>query len=80
MIKDILRMYVMEKPSKWEDYMHLVEFTYNNGYQASLKMSPFESLYDKKCNTPLSWDNPVDRTVVGLELLKEMEDQMIKIK
>jgi hypothetical protein len=31
-IEDILRMYVMEKPSKWEDYLHLVEFTYNNGY------------------------------------------------
>jgi hypothetical protein len=40
-IEDILRMYVMEKPSKWEDYLHLVEFTYNNGYQASFKMSPF---------------------------------------
>jgi hypothetical protein len=37
-IEDILRMYVMDKPSKWEDYLHLVEFAYNNGYQASLKM------------------------------------------
>jgi hypothetical protein len=43
-IEDMLRMYVMDKPSKWEDYLHLVEFTYNNGYQASLKMSPFEAL------------------------------------
>jgi hypothetical protein len=31
-IEDILRMYVMDKPSKWEDYLHLVEFTYNNRY------------------------------------------------
>jgi hypothetical protein len=44
-IEDMLRMYVMDKPSKWEDYLHLVEFAYNNGYQASLKMSPFEALY-----------------------------------
>jgi hypothetical protein len=28
----------------------------------------------------VSWDNPADRIVVGPELLKEMEDQMIKIK
>jgi hypothetical protein len=47
-IEDMLRMYVMEKPSKWEDYLHLVEFSYNNGYQASLKMSPFEALYGRK--------------------------------
>jgi hypothetical protein len=43
-------------------------------------MIPFESLYGRKCNTPVSWNNPTDRTVVGLELLKEMEEQMIKIK
>jgi transposase InsO family protein len=40
-IEDMLRMYVMDQPSKWEDYIHSVEFSYNNGYQASLKMSTF---------------------------------------
>jgi hypothetical protein len=79
-IEDMLIMYVMDKPSKWEDYLHLVEFSYNNGYQASLKMSPFEALYGRKCNTPVSWDNPTDRAVVGPEFLKEMEEKMIKIK
>jgi hypothetical protein len=79
-IEDMLRMYVMGKPSRWEDYLHLVEFTYNNGYHASLKMSPFESLYGRKCNTQVSWDNPADKAVVGPEFLKEMEDQMIRIK
>jgi hypothetical protein len=79
-IEDILRMYVMDKPSRWEDYLYLVEFAYNNGYHASLNMSPFEALYERKCNTPVSWDNTTDRAVVGPELLKEMEDQMIKIK
>jgi hypothetical protein len=38
-IEDMLRMYVINKLSKWEDYLHLVEFSYNNGYQSSLKMS-----------------------------------------
>ena len=62
----------MDKPSKWEDYLHLVE--YNNGYQASLRMSPFEALYGRKCNTLVSWDNSADRVVLGPELLKDMED------
>jgi hypothetical protein len=79
-IEDILRMYVMGKPSKWEDYLHLVKFAYNNGYQASLKMSPFEALYGRKCNTPVSWDNPANRAVVAPNLLKEMQEQMLKIK
>jgi hypothetical protein len=79
-IEYMLRMYVMDQPSKWEYYIHLVEFAYNNGYQASLKMSPFEALYGRKCNTSLSWDNLANIAVVEPELLKEMEDQMAKIK
>jgi hypothetical protein len=77
-IEDMLRMYVMDKPSKWEDYLHLVEVSYNNGYQTSLKMSPFEALYGRKCNTQVSWDNPTDRVVVGPDLLREMEEKIIK--
>ena len=70
----------MDKPYKWEDYLHLVEFSYSNGYQESLKMSLFKALYGKKCNTQVRWDNPVDRVVVGPKLVKEMEEQMLKIK
>jgi hypothetical protein len=70
----MLRMYVMDKPSKWEDYLHLVDFYYNIGYQASLNISPFEALYGRKCNTLVSWDNPTNRAVVGKYLLKEMEE------
>jgi hypothetical protein len=44
----MLKMYVMDKPLEWKDYLHLVEFAYNNVYQASLKMSPFEELYGRK--------------------------------
>ena len=69
----MLRMYVREQPSKWEDYLHLVEFSYNNHYQALAKFSPFEIIYGRKCNTPISWSNPVDRLILGPELLKEME-------
>jgi hypothetical protein len=79
-IEDMLIMYVMDKPSEWEDKLHLVEFSYNNGYHASLKMSPFEALYGKNYNTLVSWDNLADRAVVGIEFLKEMEEHMVKIK
>jgi hypothetical protein len=43
-------------------------------------MSLFEALYGKNCNTPVSWDNTTDKAVVGLELLKEMEEHIVKIK
>ena len=53
--------------------MHLVEFAYDNHYHASTKLSPFEILYGKKCNTPISWSNSVDRLMLGPGLLKELE-------
>jgi hypothetical protein len=77
-IEDMLRMYVMDNPSKWKDYLHLVEFSYNNGYQASSRMCPFESLYGRKFDTLVRWDNPEYRVVHGSELLKDMEDQVVK--
>ena len=55
------------------NYLHLVEFAYNNHYQASIRYSPFEILYGRKCNTPISWSNAVDRLVLGPKLLKEIE-------
>ena len=66
-------MYVMDRPSKWEDYLHLVEFSYKNSYQSSIKMSPFEALYGIKCRTPLSWSQPEDKLVLGPDTLQEME-------
>ena len=43
-------------------------------------MNPFEAIYGRKRNTPVIWDNPADRAVIGLELLREMEEKMLKIK
>ena len=79
-IEDMLRMYVRTKPNKWEYYLHLVEFTYHNGYQTLAKLRPFEILYDKKCMTPISWDNRADILMVGPELLQEMENMVRKVQ
>ena len=72
-LEDMLRMYVMDKPGKWEDHLHLVEFSYNNHFQVSVGTLPFEILYGRKCNTPISWRSPIDSLMLGLELLKDTE-------
>ena len=64
-LEDMLRMYVMDKPGKWEDHLRLVEFSYNNDFQVSTQMSPFEILYGSKCNTPIYWSSLVDRLMLG---------------
>lgn len=43
-------------------------------------MIHFEELYGRRCNTPISWDNPMNRITLGPEILKELEQEVIKIK
>ena len=43
-------------------------------------MSPYEALYGRRCRTPVTWDNPVNKIVLGPELLKEMEQEVVKIR
>jgi hypothetical protein len=69
-LENMLRMHVMHQRKKWEDFLPLVEFAYNNGNQESLKMSPCEALYGRECNIPISWNNPVDRITLRPDMLK----------
>lgn len=63
----------MHQQRKWEEYLPLEEFTYNNGYQELLMVSPFEAFYGWSCNTPISWSDLVNRVLIGLDRLAEME-------
>nr|GEX78164.1 hypothetical protein [Tanacetum cinerariifolium] len=41
--------------SSWDKHLPLVEFFYNNSYHASIKATPFEALYGRKCRSPVCW-------------------------
>jgi len=56
-LEDMLRMYVMHQKRRWEEYLLQFEFSYNNGYQDSQRMSLFEALYGRSCNTLISWSD-----------------------
>ena len=60
----------------WDDNLPYTEFSYNNSYQASLKMAPFEALYGRRCRTPLMWDEVGDRQLFGPDLIKESEEKV----
>jgi transposase InsO family protein len=54
-LEDMLRAYVLSSKGSWESWLPLAEFSYNNSYQSSIKMAPFEALYRRRCRTPLNW-------------------------
>jgi len=53
-LEDMLRACVISSKGSWEKWLPLPEFSYNNSYQESIKMAPFEALYGRKCRTPLN--------------------------
>lgn len=60
----------------WESHIPLIEFTYNNSYQATIQMVPYEALYGMKCRSPLFWDEVGEGKLIGPELVQEMKDQV----
>jgi hypothetical protein len=56
------------------------EFSYNNSYQESFKMAPFEMLYRRGCRTPLFWSEARERKVFGPDILQEAEKQVCMVR
>jgi hypothetical protein len=60
--------------------MPYTEFSYNNSYQKSLKMAPFEMLYGRRCRTPLFWSETREWKVFGPDILQEAKKQVRMVR
>ena len=54
-LEDMLRACVLDLKGSWEEHFPLVEFAYNNIYQASIQMEPYEALYRRPCQSLICW-------------------------
>jgi hypothetical protein len=79
-LEDMLRACVLHYGKNWDKCLSLAEFSYNNSYQSSLKMAPFEALYGRRCRTPLNWSQAGEREIFGPNLVLEAEDKVKIIK
>jgi hypothetical protein len=79
-LEDMLRACVLNYLGKWDKCLPLVEFSYNNSYQESLRMAPFETLYGRRCRTPVNWIEPGERTIFGPDLVNEAEEKVQRIQ
>ena len=71
MLEDMLRGCVMEFPGNWDRYIPLMEFAYNNSYQASIGTTTYEVLYGRRCRTPVCWTELNEHKVIGLDIIKD---------
>jgi hypothetical protein len=79
-LEDMLRACALQYGRSWDKSLSYAEFSYNNSYQESLKMAPFEMLYGRRCQTPLSWNETGEQKVFGPDILEEAEKQVRMVK
>jgi hypothetical protein len=70
---------VLSWKGRWEDHLALAEFAYNNSYQASIKMAPYEALYGKQCISPLCWETLGERSLVGPDWVQQISEKVREI-
>ncbi|KAI0497296.1 hypothetical protein KFK09_020519 [Dendrobium nobile] len=75
-LEDLLRLCVLDFGGKWEAYVSLIEFAYNNSFQASIGMAPYKALYGRRCMTPLNWAETGERKVIGADLVDDATEKI----
>ena len=75
-LEDMIWDCVLDFPGSWDRYISLMEFSYNNSYQSSIGMTPYEALYGRKCRTPVCWTELNEHKVIGPNLVKETEEKV----
>ncbi|RVX04228.1 Transposon Ty3-G Gag-Pol polyprotein [Vitis vinifera] len=69
-LEDLLRACALDLKGNWDDYLPLVEFAYNNSFQARIGMTLFEALYGRRCQSPVCWDDVGEKKLLGPELVQ----------
>ena len=79
-LEDMLRACVIDFKGSWDEHLPLVEFAYNNSYHASIKATPYEVLYGRKCRSPICRDDVGERRLLGPEIVQQTIDKIQVIK
>ncbi|GJT11265.1 putative reverse transcriptase domain-containing protein [Tanacetum coccineum] len=79
-LEDMIRAYVIDFGKGWVNHLSLVEFSYNNSYHASIKATPFEALYGRKCRSPVCWAEVGQVQLTGPEIVRKTTEKVIQIK
>jgi hypothetical protein len=70
----------MEYPDSWDKNLSWAEFSYNNSYQESLKIVPFETSYGRKCRTLLNWIEPGEKAIFSPDIVDDAEPMIHRIQ
>ena len=80
MLEDMLQACVLDHKGSWEEHFPLVEFAYNNSYQVSIQMTPYEKLYGRPCRSPICWTEVRESSITGPDLIRDTSGKVSLIR
>ena len=80
MLEDMLRACVLDHKGSWEEHFPSVEFAYNNSYQASIQMTPYEALYGRPCRSPICWTEVGESSITSPNLIRDTSEKVTLIR
>ena len=75
-LEDMLRACSVDFSDSWDVHLSLVEFSYNNSYQSSIEMAPYEALYGRKCRSPICWDEVGEAKLWGVDMVRDSVEKV----
>ena len=79
-LEDMLRACILDLKGSWEEHLPLVEFPYNNSYQESIQMTPYEALYGRPCRSPICWTEVGESSITGPDLIGDISEKVNLIR
>ena len=74
----MLRAFVIDFQGSWSRYLPLIEFSYNNNYQSTIGVAPYEMLYGRKFRSPLHLDELGETKLLGPDAVKQTNEAIQK--
>ena len=79
-LEDMLRASVLDFGGEWDEHLVVCEFAYNNSFHSTIGMPLFEALYERRCRTPICWEEVGTRSFHGPTLIADTTEKVLQVR
>ena len=79
-LEDMHRACIIDFKGNWDKHLPLVELSYNNSFDSSISMDPYQALYGRRCRSPIRWFKVGEFSVLGLDFIYKTLEEVYMIR
>nr|GEW84541.1 reverse transcriptase domain-containing protein [Tanacetum cinerariifolium] len=78
-MEKLMRLYMKKVVTRHSVLVSIISDC-DGSYHTSIKATPFEALYGRKCRSPVCWEEFIDAQLIGPEIIHETTEKVVQIK